>query len=139
MSGTYCGNTFAMTMAEAVQNFVTEETQDQLEAMSKRMHDGCRSVIESTGIPAVVDYVGNKGCITFFKKGTAVQAVKNYQHYIQNVDLVVEAAFSFFCFNRGLWVQPRDEWSLSYQHTIEDADAFIETFRLFADAIKDRY
>ncbi len=128
-----------MTMADTVQTFVTEDAQDSLEAMSRRMYDGVQSIIASSGIPAIVDYVGNKGCITFFKKGVTIEPVKNYQHYIQSVDLVVETAFSFFCFNRGLWVQPRDEWSLSYQHTMENADAFVEVFRLFADAIKDRY
>ena len=128
-----------MTMAETVLTFVTEEAQDGLEALSRRMYEGVKASIESSGIPAIVDYVGNKGCITFFKKGITIEPVKNYQHYIQSVDLVVETAFSFFCFNRGMWVQPRDEWSLSYQHTIEDADSFVEVFRLFANAIKDRY
>ncbi len=139
VSGTYCGNTFAIAMVLAVQNYVTEDRQASLEAISRHIHDACKQIIADTKIPAVVDFIGNKGCITFFKKDVVVEPVKHYQHYIQNVDLVVETLFAFFCFNRGMWVQPRDEWSISYQHSMDDASKFIEAFREFADLIKDRY
>lgn len=136
LSGTYCGNSFALGMVSAVQAFATEERQDALEATSKHMHDRCKEIISQYGLPAIVEYVGNKGCITFFKKDCVLPAVRNYQEYIRNVDPVLERLFSVFMFNRGLWVQPRDEWSISFQHTPEDVEKFISHFELFARAIQ---
>ena len=143
VSGTYCGNSLAMGMARAVlTDFVTEDSQAALECMCRHMHDRCRAVNAATGIPALVDYVGNKGCITFLKKSSSssgVTCIKNYQDYIRHVDLTVEQLFVFFFVNRGIWVQPRDEWSVSYQHSMEDADKFVSVFELFAYTIKDLY
>jgi glutamate-1-semialdehyde aminotransferase len=137
LSGTYCGNSFALGMVAAVQSYVTEERQDALEAISKSMHDRVKTIIERYELPAIVEYVGNKGCITFFKQGHVLSQVRNYQDYIRNVDLVLERLLTLFMFNRGLWVQPRDEWSISYQHTESDADKFIATFEQFAAAITE--
>jgi len=50
---------------------------------------------------------------------------------------VMELLFVYFFINRGIWVQMRDEWSVSYQHTMEDAEAFVATFEQFAVAVKD--
>lgn len=136
LSGTYCGNSFALGMVAAVQSFVTEERQDALEAISKHMHDRVKEIIAAHNLPAIVEYVGNKGCITFFKQGCVLSRVRHYQDYIRNVDLVLERLFSVFMFNRGMWVQPRDEWSISYQHTAADAEKFIANFELFARSIQ---
>jgi glutamate-1-semialdehyde 2,1-aminomutase len=135
LSGTYCGNSFALGMIVAVQRYVTEERQDALEAISKSMHDRCSAIVAKYSLPAIVEYVGNKGCITFFKRDHVLPHVAHYQDYIRNVDLVLERLFVVFMFNRGLWVQPRDEWSISYQHTTADADRFVENFELFAQAL----
>jgi glutamate-1-semialdehyde aminotransferase len=117
VSGTYNGNSFAIGMVRAVQTFVTEQKQLEIESISKYMYDGCKEVIKKTGINALVDYIGNKGCVTFLKKDSGVKVVTNYQEYVQNVDLVVEQLYVFFSLNRGLWVQPRDEWSKCLKST----------------------
>lgn len=135
VSGTYNGNSLAVGIVLAVQTFVTEEKQDALEALSKHMHDGCQAVIRKYGLPAIVEYIGNKGCITFFKRGVELTSVRHYQEYIQNFDPVMEQLFVYFFINRGIWVQVRDEWSVSYQHTLSDADLFISTFEQFAIAV----
>ena len=137
LSGTYCGNSFALGMILATQQYATEDRQDQLERLSKHMHDRCQDIITKYSLPAIVEYVGNKGCITFFKRGQELPYVRHYQDYIRNVDLVLERLFTVFMFNRGLWVQPRDEWSISYQHTAEDIEKFISIFELFAQEIHE--
>jgi glutamate-1-semialdehyde aminotransferase len=136
LSGTYCGNSFALGMVTAVQQFATAERQAGLEAISRNMRDRCQEIITRYQLPAIVEYVGNKGCITFFKEGHVLTHVAHYQDYIRNVDLVLERLFSVFMFNRGMWVQPRDEWSISYQHTMADADRFVANFELFAQSIQ---
>ena len=136
VSGTYNGNSFAMGMVRTVQNYVTEEKQAELEALSRYMYEGCKEIVATAGLNAIVDYLGNKGCITFLKKGVRLEAITHYQEYIRNVDLVLEQLFVFFNLNRGCWIQPRDEWSISYQHTRADADKYLENLALFCDAVK---
>lgn len=135
VAGTYFGNSLTLGLIQAVQNFVTEKEQDKLESLSEYIYRGCKKIIDEKKLPVIIDYVGNKGCLTFLKKGVNLESLSNYQEYIRNVDQVLEQLFVFFFLNRGLWVQPRDEWSISYQHTREDADAFINTFRLLAEKI----
>jgi len=88
VSGTYNGNSLAIGLILAAQTFVTEEKQDQLAAISQYMHDGCKALIEKHGLNAIVESIGNKGCITFLKKGLSLSSVRHYQEYIQNVDSV---------------------------------------------------
>jgi len=135
VAGTYFGNSYALGLVRAVQDYVTEEQQDKLESLSAYMYKGCKAIIDEKKLPVIIDYVGNKGCLTFLKKGIPLESLSNYQEYIRNVDPVLEQLFVFFFINRGLWVQPRDEWSISYQHTKEDIDTFIATFKLFAETI----
>lgn len=136
LSGTYCGNSFALGMVLATQQYMTEERQDALEAISRSMHDRCKAIIAQYNLPAIVEYVGNKGCITMFKEGHVLPHVSHYQDYIRNVDLVLERLLVVFMFNRGLWVQPRDEWSISLQHTEQDVERFLQTFELFAQEVQ---
>lgn len=135
VAGTYFGNSYALGLVRAVQNFVTEEEQEKLESLSAYMYKQCKEIIDEKKLPVIIDYVGNKGCLTFLKKGVPLESLSNYQEYIRNVDPVLEQLFVFFFINRGLWVQPRDEWSVSYQHTKEDIDKFVATFKLFAEEI----
>ena len=135
VAGTYFGNSYVVGLILAVQTFVTEEKQSQLEELSRLMHDGCKKIVDKLNLPVIVDYVGNKGCLTFIKKGVELKYLRNYQEYIRNVDSVLEQLFVFYCMNRGLWVQPRDEWSISYQHLSEHVKIFVDTFESFAELV----
>ena len=135
VSGTYNGNSFAIGMALAVQRFVTAEKQASLEALSKRLCEGIAVVIAKHNLPCMTDTIGNKTCVTFFKAGAQLTPVRNYQHYIKNVDLVLEQLMVYYFINRGIWVQTRDEISMSYSHTVEDVDRFIAMFESFAQAV----
>jgi glutamate-1-semialdehyde aminotransferase len=83
----------------------------------------------------MTDTIGNKTCVTFFKAGSELSPVRNYQHYIKNVDLVLEQLMVYYFINRGIWVQTRDEISMSYSHTVEDVDRFVAMFESFAQAV----
>lgn len=135
VSGTYNGNSYAIGMVLAVQNFVTEEKQDGLECLSKSLRDGVDAVIKKCNLPCMVDHLGNKGVITFFKAGSELTPIRNYQHYIKNVDLVLEQLMVYYFINRGIWVQTRDEWSVSYSHSADDVERFVAMFEQFAEAV----
>jgi len=139
VSGTYNGNSYALSMMNAVQDYVSEERQAKLESISRHLYLHCKELVDTYKMNIIVDYIGNKGCITFLKRDSIVKEVNNYQDYIKNVDLVVEQLYVLYFINRGLWVQARDEWSISYQHTMEDANLFIQTFASFLEHIKECY
>jgi len=135
ISGTYNGNSYAIGMVLAVQEFVTEEKQESLAELSQALRDGIAASVVKFKLPCMVDCVGNKGCITFFKYGSDLTPVRNYQHYIKNVDLVMEQLFVYYFINRGIWVQARDEWSLSFSHSKDDIHLFISLFEQFASTL----
>ena len=136
VSGTYNGNSYAIGMVLAVQTYVTQERQAALAALSAQLRDGVANVIAKYKLPCMADCIGNKGCITFFKAGAELAPVRNYQHYIRNVDLVLEQLMVYFFINRGIWVQTRDEWSISYSHTAADVERFVDMFEQFAQAVQ---
>jgi glutamate-1-semialdehyde 2,1-aminomutase len=135
VSGTYNGNSYAIGMVLAVQTYVTEERQESLAVLSRSIRDGVAAIIAKYKLPCMVDCIGNKGCITFFKTGAQLTPVKNYQHYIQNVDLVLEQLMVYYFINRGIWVQTRDEWSVSYSHNQDHVDRFLILFDEFAQTV----
>ncbi len=96
-----------------------------------------QAIVSKYNLPVIVDAIGNKGCITFLQKASGLKELANYQDYIRNVDMNLENSFVLFMINRGLWVQPRDEWSISYQHTMADAEKFIALFEQFALIINE--
>ena len=102
---------------------------------SELLYTSCKSIIEERNLPILVDYIGNKGCLTFIKKGKALSSLSNYQDYVHNVDTILEQLFVFYFINRGIWVQTRDEWSISFQITKDDIDAYIACFEEFADKL----
>ena len=102
---------------------------------SEFLYISCKSIIEERNLPIIIDYIGNKGCLTFIKKGKTLSSLNNYQDYIHNVDTILEQLFVFYFINRGIWVQTRDEWSISFQHTKDDIDAYVACFRAFADKL----
>ena len=93
VSGTYNGNSYALSMMNAVQDYVTEEKQAKLENISRHLYLHCKELVDTYKMNIIVDYIGNKGCITFLKRDSIVKEVNNYQDYIKNVDLVVEQLY----------------------------------------------
>jgi glutamate-1-semialdehyde aminotransferase len=131
-----------MGLIRSVQEYVTSDRQAEIESISKYLFEGCKRIIETYKVPAIIDYIGNKGCITFLNK-EAIDAnivnIRNYQQYIHYVDLNLENLFVYFMINRGIWIQPRDEWSISFQHTTAHADEYMANFKLFAVSIQNNH
>ena len=102
---------------------------------SEFLYNSCKSIIEERNLPIIIDYIGNKGCLTFIKREKPLSSINNYQDYVHNVDTILEQLFVFYFINRGIWVQTRDEWSISFQHTKDDIDAYVACFKSFADKL----
>ena len=84
-----------------------------------------RQIIDEFGLPGYAVNVGPKGCVMF-----TPSRVTNYRDFI-GLDSELWAASFFFLVNRGVLLPPGpdDQWTLSVQHTDEDIDRYISTFR----------
>jgi glutamate-1-semialdehyde 2,1-aminomutase len=128
--GTYNGNPLTMAAARAsLEEVLTAEAYDQLDALEERMLRGCQEVIDRYGLPGYSVGVGAKGCVTF-----SPERIVDYESFkaFQERELVDLAWL--YCMNRGVYMTPgrEEEWTLSVAHTEADGDAFVAVFEELA-------
>ena len=100
--------------------------------VARRLTQGCADVIADHELPAYAINVGPKGCVMF-----TPARVTNYRDFIGLDDVLWQASF-FFLANRGILLPPGpdDQWTLSVQHSEADVDAYVQTFRAFAEEVR---
>lgn len=127
--GTYNGNPLAMAAAVTVlTRILTRDVYPRLKAMGDKLTAGCQQVIDEFGLPGYVISVGPKGCVMF-----TPGRVTNYRDFV-GLDSELWAASFFYLVNRGVLLPPGpdDQWTLSVQHSDEEIEQYISTFREFA-------
>jgi glutamate-1-semialdehyde 2,1-aminomutase len=127
--GTFNGNPLAMAAGVTVlTRILTRDVYPRLQEMGDRLSAGCQAVIEEFGLPGYSVNVGPKGCVMF-----TPARVTNYRDFT-GLDSELWAASFFYLVNRGILLPPGpdDQWTLSVQHTDEELDRYISTFRDFA-------
>ena len=127
--GTFNGNPLSMAAGVCVlTQILTRDAYPRLRAMGDRLTAGCQAVIDEFGLPGYAVNVGPKGCVMF-----TPSRVTNYRDFI-GLDSELWAASFFYLVNRGVLLPPGpdDQWTLSVQHTDEDVDRHVSTFRDFA-------
>jgi glutamate-1-semialdehyde 2,1-aminomutase len=127
--GTFNGNPLSMAAGVVVlTQILTRDAYPRLQAMGDRLTAGCQAVIDEFGLPGYAVNVGPKGCVMF-----TPSRVTNYRDFI-GLDSELWAASFFYLVNRGVLLPPGpdDQWTLSVQHTDEEVDRHISTFREFA-------
>jgi glutamate-1-semialdehyde 2,1-aminomutase len=131
--GTFNGNPLAMAAAKATLfEVLTPEGYEHLAAVRARLADGCDAVIADHGLPAYTVALGAKGCVTF-----STEKVVDYQSYCDYQDgEMMELAWLYMA-NRGIYAAPgRDqEFTISVQHSLEDADRYVAIFREMAEEL----
>ena len=127
--GTFNGNPLSMAAGVAtLTRILTRDVYPRLHALADRLTTGCQQVIDEFGLPGYAINVGPKGCVMF-----TPGRVTNYRDFI-GLDSELWAASFFYLANRGVLLPPGpdDQWTLSVQHTEEDVDRYVSTFRDFA-------
>jgi glutamate-1-semialdehyde 2,1-aminomutase len=127
--GTFNGNPLSMAAGVAVlTRILTRDVYPRLKAMGDRLTAGCQAVIDEFGLPGYAINVGPKGCVMF-----TPERVTNYRDFI-GLDSELWAASFFYLANRGVLLPPGpdDQWTLSVQHSDEEIDRYVSTFRDFA-------
>jgi glutamate-1-semialdehyde 2,1-aminomutase len=130
--GTFNGNPLAMAAGVTVlTKILTRDEYPRLQAMGDRLSAGSQQVVDEFGLPGYAVNVGPKGCVMF-----TPGRVTNYRDFV-GLDSDLWAASFFYLANRGVLLPPGpdDQWTLSVQHTDEEIDRYIATFRSFAEEL----
>jgi glutamate-1-semialdehyde 2,1-aminomutase len=130
--GTFNGNPLSMAAGVAtLTKVLTRDAYPELHRLAERLTAGCQAVLEDHGLPGYAINVGPKGCVMF-----TPSRVTNYRDFI-GLDTELWTAFFFYLANRGILLPPGpdDQWTLSVQHTEEEIDRHIATFREFAEEL----
>jgi len=132
--GTFNGNPLSMTAGlVTLTQILTRGAYPRLHELAERLTAGCQAVIDEFDLPGYAINVGPKGCVMF-----TPQRVTNYRDLI-GLDGDLWAASFFYLANRGILLPPGadDQWTLSVQHTDDEIDRYIATFRAFAIELTD--
>jgi glutamate-1-semialdehyde 2,1-aminomutase len=127
--GTFNGNPLSMAAGVAVlTRILTRDVYPGLHELADRLTAGCQRVVDDFGLPGYAINAGPKGCVMF-----TPERVTNYRDFIGLDGDLWEASF-FYLANRGILLPPGpdDQWTLSVQHTPEEVDRYVDTFREFA-------
>jgi glutamate-1-semialdehyde 2,1-aminomutase len=131
--GTFNGNPLCMAAARATLfEVLNEEGYRHLDALREHLLQGCQQVIDKYDLPAYPIGLGCKGFVTF-----SPVKVTDYESYLAHQDgELTELAWHYLA-NRGVMAAPgRDqEFTISVQHSMEDADRYIEAFEEMADEL----
>ena len=130
--GTYNGNPLSMAAGVAVlTRILTRDVYPRLQAMGNRLSATSQAVIDEFGLPAYSVNVGPKGCVMF-----TPSRVTSYRDFV-GLDSELWAASFFYLANRGILLPPGpdDQWTVSVQHTDEQVDRYVATFRDFAQEL----
>ncbi len=130
--GTFNGNPLSMTAGlTTLTRILTRDAYPKLHALAERLTTGSQAVLDEFGLPGYAINVGPKGCVMF-----TPGRVTNYRDFI-GLDGDLWAAAFYFLANRGILLPPGpdDQWTLSVQHTEEEIDRYVSTFRDFAQEL----
>jgi glutamate-1-semialdehyde 2,1-aminomutase len=111
----------------------TPEAYAHLDALRDRLVDGSSEIIARYALPAYPLGFGAKGCITF-----ASERVRNYREFMR-IDDQLSHLHWLFQHNNGVFLPPwgkAEQWTLSVQHSHDDADLFLHNFGAFAAALR---
>ncbi|HSJ44258.1 MAG TPA: aspartate aminotransferase family protein [Euzebyales bacterium] len=132
--GTFNGNPLTMASTRAMLTEVTTpEAYRHLNSLRDQLVEGAQATIDRYGLPAYPLGFGAKGSITF-----ASERVRTYRDFMR-IDDQLSHLHWLFQINNGVFLPPwgKDEqWTLSVQHSHDDADRFLCNFAAFAAALR---
>lgn len=132
--GTFNGNPLTMAAARAMLTKVTtREAYAHLDALRDRLVGGAQQTIDRYGLPAYPLGFGAKGSVTF-----APARVRHYRDFMR-IDDQLSHLHWLFQINNGVFLPPwgkSEQWTLSVQHSHDDAELFLSNFEAFAAALR---
>jgi len=132
--GTFNGNPLTMAAARAMLTEVTTpDAYEHLNALRDQLVAGAQETIDRYGLPAYPLGFGAKGSVTF-----APARVRHYRDFMR-IDDQLSHLHWLFQINNGVFLPPwgkAEQWTLSVQHSHDDAELFLSNFEAFAAAVR---
>jgi len=126
-AGTFNANHICITAAKVVlKEILTPDVYEPARSLSEKLAKGYEQILDDSGIEAKVINVGVNGHIY-----PGVSEVKNYKDYL-NQDSEMWWSWAYAMMNRGIIFEvltADDQWTMSIQHTKEDVERTLETFK----------
>ena len=131
--GTFNGNPLTMAAARATLTQVLgPSAYERFEVVGRRMLDGAMASLHRLGVPVYGHRFGAKGCLVFSSR-----PVRDYREF-----LAIDGSFShahwLIQHNGGVFLPPwgkSEQWTLSAQHGLDDADRFIANVERLTDEL----
>jgi glutamate-1-semialdehyde 2,1-aminomutase len=128
--GTFNGNPLTMAAARAtLTEVLTPATYDRFEILGRHMQDEALSALRAIGLPVYVHRFAAKGCVVFHPR-----PVRDYREFLA-VHGEISHAHWLVQHNGGVFLPPwgkSEQWTLSAQHTAEDAERYVANVQRFA-------
>ncbi len=122
MSGTYLAHTTTVLAAlAALEEYSRPGFYDRLDAIGERFYGGFQDIIERSGLPVRLQYVGPRFGMYF---GLS-EPVTNYRQ-AAGKDLALELKFIAGCIERGIYFHNPPHHGFSAAHTEADMDQVLE-------------
>ena len=132
--GTFNGNPLTMAASRAaLTEILTTEAYAHFDRLGKIMSEGVQNVVEEYDFAAYPLAFGGKGSVTF-----SGRKVRNYRDFLE-LDDRFSLAHWLFQHNGGVFLPPwgkAEQWTLSVQHSEDDARRFVDNFQTFARALR---
>jgi glutamate-1-semialdehyde 2,1-aminomutase len=128
--GTYNGNPLTMAAARAsLEKVLTPDAYDHLNMLNDQLQTGCDEVLRQYGLPGYTVGISSKGCVTFSE-----QHITDYESFMANQRADLTDLAWLYAMNRGVYMTPgrEEEWTLSIQHSPDDANAYLAMFEEMA-------
>jgi glutamate-1-semialdehyde 2,1-aminomutase len=131
--GTFNGNPLTMAASRAtLMEVLTPDAYAHFDALAELLLGGLNDVIAEYELPFHVVTLAARGCVTYRK-----EPVRNYRDYLQ-----IDPSFTYLSWlyqsNRGVLMAPgaEENWTLSVQHSFNDARRFVDNFKAMAAEIQ---
>lgn len=127
--GTFNGNPLTMAATKAnLTEVLSPEGYAHLELLRSIIADGVERLMREYDIPGYVASAGGKGSVVFTER------LRNYRDFLNYPDQFGHAHWLYQLLG-GIFLPPwgkTEQFTLSVQHTVEDAELFVANFEAFA-------
>lgn len=128
--GTFNGNPLTMAAARAtLTEVLTPEAYTRFDHLGRTMLDGALGALERAGLPGYGHRFGAKGCLVFNH-----EPVRDYREFLE-IDNSLSHLHWLVQHNGGVFLPPwgkSEQWTVSAQHSVEDAQRFVANVERFA-------
>ena len=134
-AGTFNSNPLVITAGlVTLTRILTKNAFADLAKLGQTLSAGYNDIVQDTGLPAIVSSDGLSGALAFTAK-----PIMNWRDF-QKSDIGRWSLYYLMMLNRGIipaGTGPDEQWTLSVQHTRDDIEKHLETFKEIAPALRE--